>query len=117
MDNPSLYIKVRGVADDISEETVTGVMGTYGNVTSCVRGTAPMARGFEPGDPSWVWDGVWHVALKVDDDVTVPSYIVCDGDSWQLKRAWKKLRNCKTPLVMSLTHRMSKIWMNAKQKG
>ena len=73
LDRPSLYIKLRGVADDIEDVKIVEVMSRYGNVISCTRGTAPMARKFQPEDDRWVWDGVWHVQLKVADGTTVPS--------------------------------------------
>ena len=76
LDNRSLHVKVRGVADDVTERTVSGVLGQYGTVSSCTRGTAFMARQYEPADQWWVWDGVWHVTLKVEAGTVVPSYIL-----------------------------------------
>ena len=66
LDNPSLHVKVRGVADDIVENTVKGVLEQFGTVSSCSRGTAPIAGNAKPGDKSYVWDGVWHVKIKVE---------------------------------------------------
>ena len=85
MDVPSLAIKVRGAAEDITEETVRTVLAEFGEVKSCVRGTAPMSGKSKEGDLGWVWDGVWHVALKANDDAIVPSYILADEDHWQLE--------------------------------
>ena len=51
LDKPSLQVRLRGVADDIEEETIVGIMGQFGTVISCTRGIAPMARRFEPGSP------------------------------------------------------------------
>ena len=84
MDIPTLLIKVRVVADDVTETVVKNVLGERGVVSSCVRGTAPMAQGYAPTHERWVWDGVWHVALRPHANTTVPSYSLCDGDHWQL---------------------------------
>ena len=99
LDIPGTHIRVRGVACDVKRETVTRILSKYGVVSSCTRGTAPMSRQYKEGDPKWVWDGVWNVLLKPKENITVPSYIVCDDDSWQLefpgasRLCWKCLRS------------------------
>ena len=40
MDVPSLQVKVRGAANDVDEKTIRNVLGPYGEVKSCRRGTA-----------------------------------------------------------------------------
>ena len=73
LDQPALHNEVRVVADDLNEEHVAGAFRKFGEVSSCVRGAASISRIYKPGDISLVWDGIWHLSLKVAEGVSPPT--------------------------------------------
>ena len=42
LDMPSLYIKLRGAADDIGEDVISETMSKFGEIVLCTKGTASM---------------------------------------------------------------------------
>ena len=57
----------------------------YGTISSLHRGTKKLfSRGKEEGQEGWVWDGRWHIFIKVPDNIVVPSNMITEDDHWQV---------------------------------
>ena len=50
------------------------------------RGTSNLASGGTVGvwGSRWIWDGIWHIRLRYENDKELPYLIGAEGDTWDI---------------------------------
>ena len=88
LDNPIISVILTGAPFSVDEFQIKSLFERWGKVHSLDRGTSSISlqEGIKGITGSgWVWEGSWEVRIKVEEGVTLPSFVSADGGTWELR--------------------------------